>query len=76
MVSREDINQVVNARLNQVLLIGQSSMSASQYQAYRKLILKEFGRNGLAKELDKLFGTNAERQGTGRNRLSKEGGAS
>jgi hypothetical protein len=76
MVSREDLDKVINERLNQVLLIGQSSVSASQYQAFRKLILNEFGRNGLAKELDKLFGTNTERHGTGRNRLCEEGGAS
>jgi hypothetical protein len=51
-------------------------LSANQYQAFRKLTLNEFGRNGIGKDLDRLFGNNTARHGTGRNTLRKEGGAS
>ena len=76
MVKREDIERILNARLSQVLLIAESSLSANQYQAFRKLTLNEFGRNGIGKELDRLFGSDTARHGTGRNTLRKEGGAS
>ena len=76
MVTREVIERLINARLNQILLIAESSLSATQYQAFRKLTLNEFGRNGIGKDLDRLFGSTTARHGTGRNRLGKEGGAS
>lgn len=76
MVTREDIERLLNTRLSQILLIAESSLPATQYQAFRKLTLNEFGRNGIGKDLDRLFGYNTTRHGTGRNRLRKEGGAS
>ena len=76
MVEREDIERLLNARLSQILLIAESSLSANQYQAFRKLTLNEFGRNGIGKDLDRLFGINTARHRTGRNTLRKEGGAS
>lgn len=57
MVTREDIERLINARLNQILLIAESSLSATQFQAFRKLALNEFGKNGMARDLDRIFGT-------------------
>lgn len=51
----ETIKQLINQRLNRVLLIAQSSLSQSQYEAFRKLVLDEFGRSGLATELDRVW---------------------
>lgn len=76
MIKREEIERLLNARLNQILLIAESSLSASQFQAFRKLTLNEFGKNGMGKDLDRVFGVNTARHGSGRNRLRKEGGAS
>lgn len=76
MVSREEIRELLNARLNRLLLVAEVGMPPNQYQAYRKFVLDELGNNGIGKDLDRLFGSNTARHGTGRNRLSKEGGAS
>jgi hypothetical protein len=77
MVTKEQIEQLISPRVNHVLLIGQASLSESQFQAYRKLILDTFGKNGLGKDLDKIFCSQLHkaRDGTGRNTLGKEGGA-
>lgn len=55
MVNKEEIERVINGHLNRVLLVAESSLSQSQFQAFRKLTLDEFGRNGLGKELDRIF---------------------
>ncbi|RNC67412.1 MAG: hypothetical protein ED859_14765 [Desulfuromonadales bacterium] len=55
MVTKEHIDNLINPRLNRVLLIVQTALSESQFQACRKLILDEFGKSGLGKELDRLF---------------------
>lgn len=47
---------LLNPRLNRVLLILQSSLSEQhQFQACRKLVLDEFGKSGLTRELEALF---------------------
>lgn len=55
MVTKEHIDNLINPRLNRVLLIVQTALPESQFQACRKLILDEFGKSGLGKELDRLF---------------------
>jgi len=55
MVTKEHIEQIINPRLNRVLLIVESSLPASQFLACRKLILDEFGKSGLGKELERVF---------------------
>ena len=55
MVTREQIQELINPHLNKVLLIVQSSLPQSQFKAIRKLILDEFGNSGLGKELDRVF---------------------
>ena len=55
MVSTESIMGIINARLNRVLLIAESSLSENQFKAYRKLVLDEFGRSGLTSELELLL---------------------
>ena len=50
---------LINARLNRVLLIAQASLSEHQYEAYRKLILDEFGRSGLTRNWRSFSGQRA-----------------
>ena len=62
----EQLEQLINPHLNQVLLVAETALPASQFQAYRKVMLNEFGKNGLVKELDKFF-NEALSKGTVRN---------
>ena len=48
----EAILEVLNARKNQVLLVAQASLPPSQFDAFRKLFLNEFGRSGFQKDLE------------------------
>jgi len=46
---------LLNKHMTQVLLVAESSLPESQFRAYRKLVLNEFGKNGLEKELSELL---------------------
>ena len=65
MVTKEEIMEPVRMHINRVLLIAESSLPESQFKAFRKLMLDEFGQSGLEKELDTIFrkGVQRERQG-------------
>ena len=67
MVTKEAILPLVNARLNRVLLIAQAALPEHQFEAFRRLILDEFGRAGLIRDLDTILGEpRQERHGPGR----------
>ena len=55
MVTKAQIEQLINLHLSRVLLYGETSLHPSQFQAFRKLTLDEFGKSGLGKELDRIF---------------------
>jgi hypothetical protein len=55
MVTKELLEQLINPHLNQVLLVAEAALSASQFQAFRKFVLNEFGKNGLGKELERVL---------------------
>lgn len=55
MVTKEEIMELLRMHINRVLLIAESSLTGSQFKAYRKLILDEFGQSGLEKELETMF---------------------
>jgi len=69
MVNTGYVMELVNHRVTRILLVAEASLPASQYQAFRKVVLDEFGRNGLARELERLAGQvgSEEREGWGRN---------
>ena len=77
MVTKEQIEQVVRPHLGNVLLAAETALPPSQFEAFRKICLNEFGNNGLGRDLDRLLGgkLHKERDGTGGNTSSKEGGA-
>lgn len=45
---------MLNARKNRALLIAEASLPESQFKAFRKLFLCEFGEKGLEGELQKI----------------------
>lgn len=56
MVTREDIERLINIRLNQLLLVAETALPSNQFLAFRKIALNEFGNSGLGKELERLLG--------------------
>ena len=67
MLNKEAILPLVNARLNRVLLIAQAALPEHQFEAFRRLILNEFGRAGLIRDLDTISDApRQERHGSGR----------
>ena len=61
----ETIIEALNARKNRVLLLAQVGMPASQFEAFRKLFLDEFGRSGFEAELERVL-RQSSRTGTER----------
>lgn len=68
MTEPRDIMNAVNARINRILTVAEASLPPNQFQAYRKFVLDELGRNGLAQDIDDLcYGSSGKvRKGTGR----------
>ena len=62
MVTKERIEQLINAHINQLLLVAETALPSSQFQAFRKVTLNEFGNNGLGRELDRLFRDNQHKE--------------
>ncbi len=46
---------LLNARKSKVLLIAEAALPQSQYLAFRKLFLNEFGQSGLESELVRVI---------------------
>lgn len=76
MVNQVQVVELVNRRVTRILLVAEASLPASQFQAFRKVVLDEFGRNGLVRELERLAGQEGleERDGWGRNTPCTKGG--
>ena len=67
MLTKDALLPLVNARLNRVLLIAQAALPEHQFQAFRRLILDEFGKAGLIRDLDTIADEpRQERHGPGR----------
>jgi hypothetical protein len=69
MVTKADIIKLAHGRVNHVLLVAQAALPGSQFQVFRTVVLNEFGRSGLERELERLEGlvSSEERDGEGRN---------
>ena len=55
MVTLETLLALLSARKNRVLPLAQAALPDSQYQAFRRLFLDEFGKSGLERELAREF---------------------
>ena len=58
---------MLNERKSRLLLTAQVGLAGSQFEAFRKLLLDELGRNGFEKDLEEALKQHTERNGTGRN---------
>lgn len=70
MVRLGKVIDLVNVRKNRVLLIAEASLPESQFRAFRKLFLNEFGNHGLEGELLEIF--NEDRAGGKLDRNGRE----
>lgn len=52
------ILQALDRRKSNLLLVAQASLPESQFQAFRKIVLNEFGKSGFQAELEELFKRN------------------
>ena len=67
MVTKDELLGLVNPRLNRVLSIIELAVPVEKFPMCRKLILDEFGRDGLGKDQDVLLigRKGQERESTG-----------
>ena len=57
----------LDERKNRLLLTAQVGLPNNQFDAYRKILLDELGRNGFEKDLEEVLMQHTEPNGTGRN---------
>ena len=55
MITLPVLLELINARKTRVLQVAEAALSESQYRAFRHIVLDEFGRSGLEKELAQMF---------------------
>jgi hypothetical protein len=55
MVTLQEVLRLLDQSKNEALLLAQSSLPQSQFEAFRKIYLNIFGKNGLEKELARLY---------------------
>ena len=63
----------LDERKNRLLLTAQVGLPENQFDAYRKILLDELGRNGFEKDLEEVLMQHTERNGTGRNTHAGKG---
>jgi hypothetical protein len=67
MVRANDIIALINPRLNRILTVAQAALPDRQFVAFRRVVLDEFGKSGLERDLDSAMQCDKERAGSGRN---------
>lgn len=61
MTMQQEIAHCLSKCKSQILTYAEASLPASQFKAFRKLVLDEFGRNGLESDLEKIL-TDSKKQ--------------
>jgi hypothetical protein len=51
----QEIFDLINIRMKRILTVAQSSLPESQFLAFRRIVLNEFGKSGLEKELARIL---------------------
>ena len=75
MVTLPAIFVLLNLRKKRVLSIAEAALPETQFRAFRGLLLDEFGREGLERDLERLMAEREQGNGQGRPIRAKEGGA-
>lgn len=65
MVTLQQVLDVLNPRKKQILLVAESSLAESQFRAFRTLMLNELGRDGLERDLERLWVAHRNTDGNG-----------
>lgn len=60
------IVEALDRRKNRLLLVAQTALPGSQYEAFRKIVLDELGKAGFQRELEDALARDKDRQGKGR----------
>lgn len=55
MVTFDSVKTLIDPRKNKVLLFAEMALPKSQFLAFRKLFLDEFGKSGLESDLVRVF---------------------
>lgn len=58
VIALQTLLAALNARKQRVLLVAEASLPESQFRAFRKIFLCEFGEQGLEGELQKIYAEN------------------
>jgi hypothetical protein len=66
VIALQTLLNLINARKNRALLLAEASLPESQYRAFRKLFLCEFGEKGLEGELQRIYAEQRELERNGR----------
>lgn len=70
MVSLNLLLDALDRRKNRLLLVAQTALPASQFEAFRKILLAELGKSGFQQELEDAFRLH---HGKGRNGQAPQG---
>lgn len=76
VVALQTLLNLINARKNRALLLAESSLPESQFRAFRKMFLMEFGEKGLEGELQKIYAEQNKHDRNGREYTTQERGCS
>ncbi len=55
MVTQEQIERLINARMKKILHFAELALPESKFPTFRKLTLDEFGKSGLGKDLERAL---------------------
>ena len=74
VIALHTLISLINQRKSKVLLLAESSLPESQYKAFRRLFLLEFGEKGLEGELQRIYTEDRAMAGNGREHTTQERG--
>lgn len=74
VITLQTLLSLINQRKSKVLLLAESSLPESQFKAFRRLFLLEFGEKGLEGELQKIYTEDRSKAGRGREYTMQERG--
>jgi hypothetical protein len=56
------IQECLSKRKNKILTVAEAAFPPPQFKAFRKIILDEFGQNGLESDLEKILANSKYKQ--------------